>query len=105
MEEFMANTQRRNKKSLSANLSKGSSLSRTYISDLWAKPVTKYVVGGIGIAVISRLAMTVYNRYPVISEFIRENLDVVETKLTEFKESFSSSDSSLSEDDSDSLNA
>lgn len=100
----MANTQRRSKKSLSANLSQGSSFSREYVSNLWAKPVTKYVVGGIGIAVLSRLAMTVYNRYPVISEFIRDNMDVVETKLTEFKESFSK-ESSLSEDDSDSLNA
>ena len=100
----MANTQGR--RSGSSKLSGAKSISRTKMfADLWAKPATKYVVGGIGIAVVTKLAMTVYNRYPVISDFIQENLDTVESKLTEFKESFSNKDSSLSEDDSDTLNA
>ena len=66
----MANTQRRQnglKQLVSGSTSRrsrASSVSRTQIlSDLWAKPVTKYVLGGIGIAVLSRLAITAYNKF------------------------------------------
>lgn len=47
-------------------------------------PAAKYVVGGVALAILSPLAMGLYRRYPGISRFFSENLDVVEDKLKEY---------------------
>ena len=52
----------------------------------WSEsPAVKYVAGGIGIALLGRLAYGLSDRYPEISRFFRENLETVEDKLREFR--------------------
>lgn len=49
------------------------------------RPAVKYVAGGIGLALLGRIAFTMSDRYPEIARFFRENLDTVEGKLKEFR--------------------
>jgi hypothetical protein len=55
-----------------------------YILEFSAKPVVRYVAGGLVIAGLARLAMKMSDRYPEISTFIKDNMDTVESKLQEF---------------------
>lgn len=73
-----------------------------FMTDMWSRPVSKYVAGGLGVLVLSKIIMKVYNTYPAISEFIQENLDTVEAKLSEVKDNFSG-DQSM--EDEESMNA
>ncbi len=50
-----------------------------------ANPAFKYVAGGIATAVLARIATNLSARYPEISNFLKENLDNVESRLGEFK--------------------
>ncbi len=54
---------------------------REFISN----PAVKYVAGGIATAILARIATNISERYPEISNFIKENLDTVEGKLNEFR--------------------
>jgi ABC-type Zn uptake system ZnuABC Zn-binding protein ZnuA len=45
----------------------------------------RYVAGGIGIALLARLAYNLSDKYPELSRFFRENLDTIEDKLQEFR--------------------
>jgi len=49
------------------------------------RPAVRYVAGGIGIALLGRLAFSMSDRYPEVSRFFRENLDTIEDKLKEFR--------------------
>lgn len=48
-------------------------------------PAFKYVAGGVGLAVISRVAMNMSSRYPQITTFFRDNMEIIESKLSEFR--------------------
>lgn len=43
-----------------------------------SSPAVKYVAGGIATALLTRLATKLSDKYPEISNFIRDNLDMVE---------------------------
>ncbi len=49
------------------------------------RPAVKYVAGGIGLALLGRIAFSMSDRYPEIARFFRENIDTVEGKLREFR--------------------
>lgn len=49
------------------------------------RPAVRYVAGGIGIALLGRFALSMSDRYPEVSRFLRENLDTIEDKLREFR--------------------
>lgn len=49
------------------------------------RPAVRYVAGGIGLALMGRLAFSMSDRFPEISRFFRENLDTIEEKLKEFR--------------------
>lgn len=58
---------------------------RDYMSlvrELISNPTVKYVAGGIATAMLTRLATKLSDKYPEISNFIRENLDTVESKFS-----------------------
>lgn len=58
------------------------------MSDILSSPAVKYVAGGIAAAFLTRIANNMSDRYPEISSFIRENLENMQGKLGEFKDSF-----------------
>lgn len=58
---------------------------KAVLSGWYEKPAFRYVAGGVGLAVLSRVAMSMSDRYPQISTFLRDNLDVIESKLSEFR--------------------
>ena len=60
---------------------------REFISN----PAVKYVAGGIATAILARIATNISDRYPEISNFIKENLDTVEGKLNEFRNDYGAS--------------
>ena len=66
--------------------------------NLWNKPATRYVLGGVAAAALVPVAMRVYRRYPGISTFFTDSLDVVERKFSGFRtfatDMMSSSDNS-----------
>jgi hypothetical protein len=49
------------------------------------RPAVRYVAGGMGIALLARLAYEMSDRYPQVSRFFKENLDTIEDKLKEFR--------------------
>ncbi len=49
------------------------------------RPAVKYVAGGIGLAILGRIAFSMSDRYPEIAKFFREGLDTVEGRLREFR--------------------
>ena len=55
--------------------------------DLISNPAVRYVAGGIATAILTKVASNFSTKYPEISRFITENLDSVEGKLGEFKNS------------------
>lgn len=59
-----------------------------FIREWSAKPAVRYVAGGLAAAALTKLAMNISEKYPAISSFLRENLDLVEERLTEFRDSF-----------------
>lgn len=48
-------------------------------------PALKYVAGGMVTALLARFANNMTDRYPEISNFIKENLENIEGKLGEFR--------------------
>lgn len=58
---------------------------RSIILEWSDKPAVKYVAGGIGLAILARLAYGVSERYPEIARFVRENLETVEERLRDLR--------------------
>ncbi len=83
----------------SSGSSRASSISRSsaageykdVLRDFISNPAVKYVAGGIATAILARIATNISERYPEISNFIRENLDTVEGKLNEFRNDYDAS--------------
>lgn len=61
-----------------------------------ARPGLMYLAGGVGAFFLIRSAFRYYKGHPEILEFIKENIDTVEEKIGEFRESFNS-DSEVAE--------
>lgn len=61
---------------------------REVLQHLISNPAVKYVAGGIATAVLHRFATDLTRRYPEISRVLKENLDFIETKLTEYSSGF-----------------
>ncbi len=61
------------------------------------KPEVRMVAVGIGVALVTRLALSLSSKYPQISSFLRENLHVIEDKLEEYRGSHSVGDAGSSE--------
>lgn len=55
------------------------------IREFLQSPTVKYVAGGISVALLARLAAKLSDRYPELSEFMKENISMMENKLHEFK--------------------
>ena len=52
----------------------------------WSElPAVRYVAGGMGLALLARLAYSMSDRYPEVSRFLKENLETIEDKLKEFR--------------------
>lgn len=63
----------------------------------WAtSPTVKYIAGGVATAVLTRIASNIATKYPELSNFLRENIDTVESKLSEFKTGLNSDSESSS---------
>lgn len=58
---------------------------REILKEFVSSPAVKYVAGGIATALLTRLANNMADRYPEISNFIRENMDTLESRLGEFR--------------------
>lgn len=50
----------------------------------FSNPAVRYVASGIATAVLAKIATNMADRYPQISQLLREGLETVEGKLTEF---------------------
>lgn len=61
------------------------------LKELAANPAVRYVAGGIATAVLARIASNLSDRYPELSNFIKENLENVEGRLGDFKDSLADS--------------
>lgn len=79
---------------LFSGMSDFSGSKRGMLMEVVNNPAFKYVVGGIATAVLTKVVTNMADRYPELSNFLRENLDTIEEKLTEFKGTLGDSDSS-----------
>lgn len=70
---------------LFSGMSDYSDSKRGMLMEVVNNPAFKYVVGGIATAVLTKVVTNMADRYPELSNFLRENLDTIEEKLTEFK--------------------
>lgn len=85
---------KRNEEFSSISLQSGEATSTDYkdvLRGFISSPAVKYVAGGVATAILARVAANIADRYPEISNFIKENLETVENKLGEFKSEFDSS--------------
>lgn len=62
---------------------------REIIVEFLKSPAVKYVAGGIAMAMLTRFANRISDRYPEISTFIRDNLENMEGKLAELRSNIS----------------
>lgn len=58
----------------------------SYLKELIANPALRYVASGIATAVLTRFVTRISTKYPEISNFLRENMESIEEKLSEFKQ-------------------
>jgi hypothetical protein len=49
----------------------------------------RYLAAGVATAILARVANNISDRYPEISDFLKENLDTAEGKLNEFRQNLS----------------
>lgn len=62
-----------------------------WITELASNPAVRYIAGGLAAAVLTRIATNLSDRYPELSNFIRENVDNFEGRLSGLKDDFQSS--------------
>lgn len=58
---------------------------RELLKDFITSPTVKYIAGGLAAAFLTRLANNMSDKYPEFSNFIRENMDTLENKLSELR--------------------
>ena len=54
------------------------------LSQMFSNPAVRYVAGGIATAVLTKLAANIQDKYPQISQFLREGIESMEGRLSEF---------------------
>jgi alpha-amylase/alpha-mannosidase (GH57 family) len=65
------------------------------LKELSRNPTVRYVAAGLAVAAANRIINKLAPRYPEIAGFLRENMDLVEGKVNDYKgEALGSSDSS-----------
>lgn len=64
---------------------------REVFQNLISSPAVKYVAGGIATAILHRFATNLSTRYPEITRVLKENLDFIEGKLSEYSSGFDKS--------------
>ena len=89
-----SDTNRSANSTLYSDMSDYSGSKRGMLMEVVNNPAFKYVVGGIATAVLTKVVTNMADRYPELSSFLRENLDTIEEKLTEFKGTLGDSNSS-----------
>lgn len=52
-----------------------------WVSELASNPTVRYIAGGLAAAVLTRIATNLSDRYPELSNFIKENVDNFEGRL------------------------
>jgi hypothetical protein len=58
---------------------------RDIIKEMLMSPVFKYIAGGITAAILARLANQSEEKFPEISSFIKDNMNMLQNKLDEYK--------------------
>ena len=66
-----------------------------FFKELIANPAVKYVAGGIASAMLTKFVDKLAVRYPEISRLLSENLDGIESRLSDFRNGQSSSQESV----------
>jgi hypothetical protein len=61
---------------------------RQILRDLLQSPATKYIASGLATALLTRFAKRLSDHYPEISQFIRENLDMLEERMAQYRTEF-----------------
>lgn len=89
----MASKKQPRKKAAPARRAKASTASRVNesqvlntVKDLYDNPAVRYIAGGVALAALSKFMNAFSQRYPEITNVVKDGLDTVEHKLTEFKE-------------------
>jgi hypothetical protein len=83
---------RKTSENVSSGSDSGSNFSidyRTLASDLYNNPTVRYMAGGVAAAILTRFANRLNDKYPEISNFLRENIDTLEGKLSDYKSGLS----------------
>lgn len=55
------------------------------IQEFFARPAVKYVAGGLAAAALTRLALKFSDRFPEVSGIVRDSLETMESRLSEFR--------------------
>lgn len=62
-----------------------SSRATTYLSDLWERPASRYVAAGLATALVAKVTSKITERYPEITNFLKENVPEVGDRLEQFR--------------------
>lgn len=57
------------------------------LKDFYENPAVRYIATGLAAAAVTKTIQTMSERYPEISDLLRNTFDSIEDKLVEFKES------------------
>jgi hypothetical protein len=94
--DFNSGSNRKTRLAGGRSQSVGSSLAgqhdyKAIARELLNNPTVKYVAGGIATSLLTKLATKLSDRYPEISNFIRENMDTIESKFSDYRNNDSES--------------
>jgi hypothetical protein len=61
------------------------------LRDLYASPTVRYIAGGIAAAFLNRYVNKISEKYPEVANFLKENIETFEGRLSEIKQGLDSS--------------
>lgn len=79
--DFNSGAERRTRNASGSRQRAGEREVTEILKEFIQSPAVKYVAGGIATALLTRLATKLSDRYPEISTFIRDNVDMVENRI------------------------
>jgi hypothetical protein len=86
-------------KKISVKASKPKDLKDNYYRDLMRdvvmSPAFKYIAAGLGAAVLARLANQTSEKFPEVSSFIKDNMNMLQVKIDEYKSHLKGHDSQI----------